>query len=100
MIRYSDLLFGRRVMRLAPLHVAALLHQVAYFVRWHSELALGADVEGRSDQKVVAPSLALGGYRFSSLRYSHDAFSQNRRKLDQGEKIAIIRTPRAFSTPA
>lgn len=43
-------------MRLASLHVAAFLNQFADFVGWNREFALGADIQGGSDQKIVAPS--------------------------------------------
>jgi hypothetical protein len=42
-------------MRLAALHIAAFLHQLANFVGWNSELALRANVQSRSDQKIVTP---------------------------------------------
>src|SRR3954467_13222257 len=42
----SDLLFGHRIVRLAALHVAALLDQVADLVRRDRQLALGADIQG------------------------------------------------------
>ena len=51
------LLFGERVMRLAALHVTAFFHQFTDLVRRNGELALRANIQGRSDQKIVTPSL-------------------------------------------
>jgi len=56
---FLGLLFGERIVRLASLHVAAFLDQFANFVGRDRELALGADIQGRSDQKVVAPPMSL-----------------------------------------
>ena len=53
---FLGLLFGERIVRLAALHVAAFLDQFADFVGRDRELALGADIQGRSDQKIVTPS--------------------------------------------
>ena len=52
---FLGLLFGERIVRLASLHVAAFLDQMTDFVGWNRELALGTDIQGGSDQKVVAP---------------------------------------------
>ena len=56
---FLGLLFGERIVRLAALHVAAFLDQFANFVGRDRELALGADIQGRSDQPVVASPLTL-----------------------------------------
>ena len=56
---FLGLLFGERIVRLAALHVAAFLDQMTDFVGRNRELALGADIQGRSDQKVVAPPISL-----------------------------------------
>ena len=52
---FLGLLFGERIVRLASLHVAAFLDQMTDFVGRDRELALGADIQDGSDQKVVAP---------------------------------------------
>ena len=56
---FLGLLFGERIVRLASLHVAAFLDQMTDFVGRNRELALGADIQGGSDQKIVAPPLAF-----------------------------------------
>ena len=58
-IYFLTFFFGHRIVRLAPLHVAAFLDQVAHLVGRDGQLALRADVQGGSDQKVVAPPHSL-----------------------------------------
>ncbi len=53
---FLGLLFGERIVRLTALHVTAFFHQIAHLVGWNGKLALGADIQGRSDQKIVTPS--------------------------------------------
>ena len=50
---------GKRVMRLAALDVSTFLDELADFVGRHGKLALRADIECGSDQKVVAPTHPL-----------------------------------------
>ena len=52
---FLGLLFGERIVRLAALHIAAFLDQFANFVGRDRELALGANIQGGSDQKIVTP---------------------------------------------
>jgi hypothetical protein len=73
-------------MRLAALDVAALLDQVADLVRRNGQLTLGANIESRRDQEVVAPSHPFGGFGLSSFWYSHDAFSPKPRNVTGGRK--------------
>ena len=56
---FLGLLFGQRIVRLASLHVAAFLDQLANFVGRDRALALRADIQGGSDQEVVAPTHSL-----------------------------------------
>jgi len=46
-------------MWLAALNVAAFLNQVADLVRGNCLFALRADIQGRGDQRVVAPPMSL-----------------------------------------
>ena len=57
----SDLffVFGRRVVGLGTLDVAALLDQVAHLVWWDRQLALRAGVQGGGDQEVVGSPIPL-----------------------------------------
>src|SRR5262249_40041536 len=64
---------GRRIVRLTPLHVAALLDEVAHLVGRHGQLALRTDIQGRSDQEVVAPPHPLRRSRFTPFWYSHES---------------------------
>ena len=59
--RGSDLflVLGRRVVRLAPLDVAALLDKVADLVGRDGQLALRADVQSGRVQEVVTSPLPL-----------------------------------------
>jgi hypothetical protein len=54
------LLFGQRIVRLAPLNVTTFFDQLTHLVRWKGLLALRTDIQRRGHQKIVAPSLSFG----------------------------------------
>jgi hypothetical protein len=47
--------FGRRIVRLTALDIATFLDQMTHFVWRNRQLALRANIQCGSDQKVVAP---------------------------------------------
>ena len=56
---FLGLLFGDRIVRLAPLHIPAFLDQMANLVWGDGQLTLRADIQRGSDQEIVAPSISL-----------------------------------------
>lgn len=64
--------YGFGVMRLRPLNVAALFHQMANLVWWNGQFALRANIDCWQGQRVVATPHTFTRFGFPSLWYCHD----------------------------